>query len=162
MAALSRAFLTLDGTLREIDPTFELAAEATAAAEALRPPDEEVAGDLLQQELRRSLPVLRALPEHVDELATQLRAGRLSLRLERFAGGDERVVSGWIDRVLVAVFGCIGLVASGLILVAAELSPSGDVRLSLQAIGFIGLVFASVLFMRSVAQVLRRERTTAE
>ncbi len=162
MAALSRAFLTLDGTLREIDPTFELAAEATAAAEALRPPDEEIAGDLLQQELRRSLPVLRALPEHLDELATQLRAGRLSLRLERFAGGDERVVSGWIDRVLVAVFGCIGLVASGLILVAAELSQSRDVRLSLQAIGFIGLVFASVLFMRSVAQVLRRGRTTAE
>jgi ubiquinone biosynthesis protein len=162
MTALSRALLTLDGTLRVIDPTFELAVEATAAAEALRPPDEEMAGDILQQELRRSLPVLRALPEHVDELATQLRAGRLSLRVERFAGGDQRVVSGWIDRVLVAAFGCIGLVASGLILVAAQLSPSRDVRLSLQAIGFLGLVFASVLFMRSVAQVLRRQRTSVE
>jgi hypothetical protein len=52
--------------------------------------------------------------------------------------------------------------ASGVILVAAELAPSRDVRLSLQAIGFIGLVFASVLFMRSVAQVLRRERTSVD
>ena len=47
-------------------------------------------GDLLQQELRRSLPALRTLPEHIDELATQLRSGRLSVRVERFAGRDER------------------------------------------------------------------------
>ena len=152
----------MDGTLRIIDPTFELAAEATAAAEALLQPGPGIAGDLLQQELRRSLPVLRTLAQHVDEVATQLRAGRLSVRVERFADGDERVVSGWIDRILVAVFGCVGLVASGVILVAAELARSRDVRLSLQAIGFIGLVFSSVLFMRAVAQVLRRERTSLE
>ena len=72
------------------------------------------------------------------------------------------MVSGWIDRVLIALFGCMGLMASGLILVAAELAPSHDVRLSLQAIGFIGLVFGSILFMRSVAQVLRRERTATD
>ena len=82
--------------------------------------------------------------------------------MERFADRDERVVAGWIDRLLTAMFGCVGLLASGVILVAAELAPSGDVRLSLQAIGFIGLVLASVLFMRSVAQVLRRERTSAD
>jgi hypothetical protein len=32
----------------------------------------------------------------------------------------------------------------------------------LQVIGFIGIVFASVLFMRAVAQVLRRERTPVD
>jgi hypothetical protein len=47
------------------------------------------------------------------------------------------------------------------ILVAAELAHSHDVRLSLQAIGFIGLVFSSVLFMRAVGQTLRRERTSS-
>jgi ubiquinone biosynthesis protein len=160
MTSLSRALLTLDGTLRVIDPTFELATEAPTAADTLRPPDEEIAGDLLEQELRRSLPILRTLPEQVDEVVTQLRAGRLSVRTERFADRDERVVSAWIDRVLVAVFGCVGLVASGLVLVAAGLARSQDVRLSMQAIGFIGLVLGSVLFMRSVAQVLRRERTS--
>ena len=80
--------------------------------------------------------------------------------MERFADRDEQVVSGWIDRILVAVFGSLGLIASGVILVAAELAPSHDIRLSLQAIGFIGLVFSSVLFMRAVAQALRRERTS--
>jgi ubiquinone biosynthesis protein len=159
MTSLSKALLTLDGTLRLIDPTFDLAREATTAADALSTRDPDMAGDLLQEELRRALPALRTLPEHMDELATQLRAGRLSMRVERFAGRDEQVVSGWIDRILVAVFGSMGLVASGIILVAAELAPSHDVRLSLQAIGFIGLVFSSVLFMRAVAQALRRERT---
>ncbi len=162
MTALSKAMLTLDGTLKVIDPTFVLATEATAAADALSAESPDLMGDLLQQELRRSLPLLRTLPEHVDELATQLRAGRLGVRLERFAGRDEQVVSGWIDRVLVAAFGCFGLLASGVILVAAELAGTRDIRLSLQAIGFIGLVFSSVLFMRSVAQVLRRERSAAD
>ena len=160
MTSLSKAVLTLDGTLKLIDPSFELATEATVVAEALAAQEPDLAGDLLQQELRRSLPMLRTLPEHVDELATQLRSGRMSVRVERFAGADERIVSGWIDRVLMAGFGCVGLLASGVILVAAELASSRDIRLTLQAVGFIGLVFASVLLMRAVAQVLRRERTS--
>ncbi len=162
MTSLSRALLTLDGTLRIIDPSFELAAEAGAAAEALAAPEGELDGDLVQQELRRALPALRTLPEHADEIASQLRAGRLSLRMERFAGRDEQVVSRWIDRVLVGAFGVLGLLASAVILVAAELAGTRDIRLSLQAIGFIGLVFSSVLFMRAVAQVLRRERSAVE
>ena len=162
MTSLSRALLTLDGTLRVIDPTFELAVEATAAADALRGPSESEAGDLVNQELRRALPALRTLPGHLDELATQLRSGRLSVRVERFADRDERVVSAWIDRVLVGVFGSVGLVASGILLVAAELATTRDIRLALQAIGFIGVVFSSVLFMRSVAQVLRRERAAPD
>jgi len=162
MTSLSRALITLDGTLKVIDPHFELAVEATAAADSLRGPSDDPAGDLVQQELRRALPALRTLPGHLDELATQLRSGRLSVRVERFADRDERVVSGWIDRMLVGLFGCVGLVASGLLLVAAELATTRDIRLALQAIGFIGVVFSSVLFMRSVAQVLRRERASPD
>jgi ubiquinone biosynthesis protein len=160
MTSLSKALITLEGTLRVIDPSFELATEASSVADELSDHDPEVMGDLLQQELRRSLPALRSLPEHIDELATQLRSGRMSVRVERFAGRDELVVSGWIDRALIAFFGCVGLLASGVLLVAAELARSSDIRLTLQSIGFIGLVFSSVLFMRSTAQILRRERTS--
>jgi hypothetical protein len=39
------------------------------------------------------------------------------------------------------------------------LATTKDIRLSLQAVGFIGVVLSSVLFMRAVAGVLRRERT---
>ena len=73
------------------------------------------------------------------------------------------MVGRWIDRVLIG-----GLRRHRparprrVILVAAELAGTRDIRLSLQAIGFIGLVFSSVLFMRAVAQVLRRERSAIE
>jgi ubiquinone biosynthesis protein len=160
MTSLSKALLTLDGTLRVIDPGFDLAREATAAAESMSTSDPEVLGELLQEEFRRSLPVLRALPEHLDELATQLRTGRMRVRVDRFGDdGDGPAVSAWIDRVLVAVFGCVGLLSSAVLLVAAELATTKDIRLSLQAVGFIGVVLSSVLFMRAVAGVLRRERT---
>ena len=161
MTSLSKALLTLDGTLRVIDPGFDLAREATAAAESMSTSDPEVLGELLQEEFRRSLPLLRVLPEHLDELATQLRTGRMRVRVDRFGGGgDGPAVSAWIDRVLVAVFGCVGLLSSAVLLVAAELATTKDIRLALQAVGFIGVVLSSVLFMRAVAGVLRRERTT--
>jgi ubiquinone biosynthesis protein len=162
MTSLSKALITLEGTLRVIDPSFDMNTEANSALDTMSSRDPEMVGDLLSQELKRSLPVLRSLPEHIDELATQLRSGRLSVRVERFADRDERVVSGWIDRALTALFGCMGLVASGLLLIAAQLARSADIRLTLQSIGFIGLVFSTVLFMRSVAQVLRRDRTVVE
>ena len=55
---------------------------------------------------------LRTLPEHIDELATRLRTGRLSLLGERSADRDERMISGRVDRVLTAMVGCLGLQAS--------------------------------------------------
>src|SRR5581483_6859884 len=48
MTSLSRALLTLDGTLRVIDPSFELATEASAAAESLAAPEGELGGGLVQ------------------------------------------------------------------------------------------------------------------
>ena len=65
-------------------PDLRAGPEATAAADALATRDPDMTGDLLQQELRRSMPVLRILPEHIDELATQLRSGS--------AAGPDRAV----------------------------------------------------------------------
>jgi ubiquinone biosynthesis protein len=162
MISLSRALITLDGTLRVIDPRFDLAAETAAQAADLGHADSDELAELLGQELRRSLPVLRNLPEHLDEIATQLRFGRARLQVERFGGHDRAVVSNWLDRALLALLSCFGILGSGLLLVAAELAGTGDVRTTLQALGFIGLVVSTVLAMRVVARVLRRERLGAE
>ena len=158
MSLLGRALLTLDGTLRTIDPTFDLKVEAERAISGLSPGETDVREQLLKQEIERALPVLRSVPDHIDELATQLRAGRLGIRVERFAGQDNRVVSHWIDRVLTGLIGAFGLIASALLLLAAELSKSHDAQLALRAIGFTGLVVAAILVMRAVAHILRRDR----
>lgn len=157
MTQLSRALLTLDGTLRLMAPGFDLTSEATALVRELTSVSDQPSADLLQGEVLRALPILRDLPEHADELATQLRSGRFSVRVERFKGEEARTVERWIDRIVVAVIACGGAVAASLLLLAAGLTHAGDISDLLRGIGFAGLVFAFVLLVRTVAQALARE-----
>jgi ubiquinone biosynthesis protein len=152
---LTRALLTLDGTLHLIDPGFDLAKEGTALVSTdstMGTPEE-----LIQRELVRALPSLRTMPEHMEALANQLRAGVLSVRTERYAGNDRHIVEQWIDRLALVAVGGFGAIASGLLLIAGSATSHDEgVRATLWGIGFAGLTFASVLMMRAVAQILRR------
>jgi uncharacterized protein (DUF1501 family) len=87
-------------------------------------------------------------------MATQLRAGRLSIRTERYAGGDRDVVEGWLNRVLVAAASGAGALASAGILVAGSLSPVRDVQDAMWILGFAGLTGALILLTRTIAQGL--------
>jgi ubiquinone biosynthesis protein len=153
---LARALLTLEGTLSILDPGFDLAAEGEQIVthdhrDAFGTPEE-----ILQREALRSLPALRTLPEHIETLANQLRAGRLTVRTERYAGGDREIVDGWIDRIVLAAVGGFGAVASALLLFAASGTADEDIKNSLWVLGFAGLTFAAVVLMRSAARALRR------
>ena len=155
MVLLSRTMLTLEGTLKVLDPGFELAPEA----ERIVSGDQYAAAgeprELIQRELLRALPALRTIPDHAETLANQLRAGRLTVRSERYAAGDRVVVEQWINRVLVIAAGGLGAITSAIVLAAGSLSPDHDVRTALWVLGFSGLTLASVLLMRTVAQSLR-------
>jgi len=159
MTVLSRALLTLEGTLRTIDPSFNLAHEATALLPDLAEPQSDVMQQQVEKELVRALPSLRTLPSHVEAIAAQLRSGRLSLRFERFASRDREVIDGWVDRVTFAAIGIVGLLSSGLFLMASALVPDDrrDFQQVLATIGFFGLIVTSVMLMRSIAHILRRE-----
>ena len=111
----------------------------------------------LQKELVRALPSLRTLPSNVEAIATQLRRGRLTMRVERFAGADRDVVDEWVDRIVFAAMGVFGMIASGVLLAAAALVQSDDdFATALQVIGFFGVIVTAVIQMRVVAQILRR------
>jgi len=157
MTVLSRALLTLEGTLRTIDPSFNIAHEATALLPELAGEQSELLQQQLQKEVVRALPSLRTLPTNVEAIATQLRGGRLTVRTERFAGGDREVVDEWVDRVVFAAVGLLGMVASAVLLVAAALIKNDDdFATALQVIGFFGIIVTSVIQMRVVAQIFRR------
>jgi ubiquinone biosynthesis protein len=157
MTVLSRALLTLEGTLRTIDPTFNIAHEATALLPELADQQSDMLQEQLQKEVVRALPSLRTLPGHVEAIAVQLRRGSLSMRVERFAGADREVVDEWVDRVIFAGMGLLGMIASGVLLVAAALVHSDDdFATALQVIGFFGIIVTAVIQMRVVAQILRR------
>ena len=159
MTVLSRAMLTLEGTLRTIEPSFNLAAEVNELLPALAEGKQDVVQQQLEKELVRALPSLRTLPGHFEGIAAQLRGGRLSLRQERYAGADRAVVSGWIDRVVFAAIGTFGLLSSAVLLVASGMVDADQegIELTLQILGLFGLAVTSVIQMRVVAQLLRTE-----
>lgn len=162
MLLLSRTLITLEGTLKTIDPTFDLASEATMIVGREHQVEIGSPQDVLRKELVRVLPALRTLPEHAESLASQLRAGRLVVRAERYAGADRAVLEGWFNRALVVFAGAGGALASATILVAGSVSPVKGVRDALWVLGFSGLTGATVLLMRSVAQALHSQSAQSD
>ena len=157
LVLLSRTLLTLEGTLRVIDPDFHLPTQAAELMASDPLGDRMSPRDLLQRELVRSLPALRTLPEHAEALAGQLRGGRLVVRSERYGTGDRVVVDAWVDRFLVAAMGGVGALTSATVLLAGSLAPDRDVRTGLWVLGISGLTATTVLLLRTVAQGLHRQ-----
>jgi ubiquinone biosynthesis protein len=162
MLLLSRTLITLEGTLRSIDPDFDLGREAEQIVAGDLREDFGTPEELVKKELVRALPALRTLPEHADALATQLRSGRMVVRTERYAGADRPVVETWINRVLVAAAGAAGALTSGVLLVAGSLTSDKPVRDVLWTLGFAGLTASAVLLMRTVAQALHAQLTSSD
>ena len=73
MTSLSKALITLDGTLRLVDPSFELATRPRGGRRPVRP--QTPTWGTCSKRSCALAPALRSLPEHIDELATQLRTG---------------------------------------------------------------------------------------
>jgi ubiquinone biosynthesis protein len=79
------------------------------------------------------------------------------MRVERFSGADRLVVDEWVDRVVFAAVGLVGLIGAALLLVAAAIvDKDDDFSTALQVIGFSGIIITSVIQMRVVAQIFRR------
>ena len=161
MSTLSRAMLTLEGTLRIIDPAFDITREVTGLMPDFADQKQAAVQQQLQRELLRALPSLRTLPGHVEAIASQMRTGHLSIRNERYAGGDRDVVSGWVDRVTFAAIGAFGLLTSALLLLASGTVEEEGIRATLQLLGFVGLISGLVIQMRAIAQLLRSEDESA-
>jgi ubiquinone biosynthesis protein len=156
MSLLGRALLTLEGTLRIIAPGFNLAESSRQVVADEHRDAFGTPAEIVKREALRSLPSLRTLPEHVETIAGQLRAGRLTVRTERYAGTDRAVVDQWVDRLVLTGIGGAGVVASAIVLLAAAATHEHDVRVALWILGFAGLACASVLLMREAARALRR------
>jgi ubiquinone biosynthesis protein len=157
MLLLSRTLITLEGTLRSLDPRFELGTEAELIVSRDHRDDLGTPEELVQREVIRALPALRTLPEHAEAIASQLRSGRMTVRTERYAGGDRLVVENWLNRTLVGLATAAGAITSATLLVAGSLAPDKSVRDVLWVVGFAGLTGTAVLLLRTVAQSLHAQ-----
>ena len=120
------------------------------------PADSDALQAQLNQELLRSLPSLRTLPDSAEAIANQLRSGQLSIRSRRYADPDDAAsVRTLLNRAVLAAVGLIGLTVSALLLLAAAQEPNAQDSTTLEAIGYSGMFLATIITMRVVALVVR-------
>ena len=156
LTILARAILTLDGTLRALDPDFRMGPAAQAKMGEIVAHSELDPRDQLTREAIRALPVLRSMPQVAEDLGLQARSGRLTLRIDRYSGSDGHRVEHWLNRVLFTAVGIFGLIGSGLVLIAGGMDANDTVANPLRLIGFVGLFLSAAMMMRVVAQILAR------
>ncbi len=160
VAAVFRALATLEGTLTQLAPGFDLVAEAHGFArlyfaERLAP---EQLRKTATDELTALLPVLRRLPRRLDRISGALESGRLSVNVRLLADErDRRVITGLVHRSLLTVLGAVtGLVAA--LLLGTHGGPQVTPALSLfQLIGYNLLVVGAVLVLRVLFTIFRSD-----
>jgi ubiquinone biosynthesis protein len=151
VAAVFRAMATLEGTLRAIDPSYDLVTEAKGMGR------ERMAGitgaarlkETLEQELSGLLPVLRRFPRRVDRIADAVEHGRLTANVRLFADPrDRQIVTHLVHRTLLTVLGATaGMMSVVLFSVTGGPMVTGTVNLY--------TVLATALFVVAVILVLR-------
>lgn len=157
LTLLSRALITLDGTLRTMAPGFAFAEQAQEQAGTMVMPaaDTDAVNEQMQKELLRALPSLRTLPGHAEAIGGQLRSGQLTIRTSRFADPAEATfVRDLVNRAMLAAVGLFGILTAAVLLLAAS-SATGDESATLEGVGYVGLFLGTVITMRVVALVVR-------
>jgi ubiquinone biosynthesis protein len=151
---LSRALVTLDGTLRVLCPGRSM---MTAFMELLQSPTETVIDrdQIVRNEMLAALPRLRKLPEQIDRILTL--TGRGELRVRTLIDEDgRRILRTLVNRALLAGIGAALLLVSTLLLVAPDSGPAVADRTGLfEIFGYGGLLAGVVLVLRVVAAVAR-------
>jgi ubiquinone biosynthesis protein len=152
---LSRALVTIDGTLRVLCPGRSLIASAT---EMLGSPSAEPVidrGQLVRDELLAILPHVRRLPERVDRILALTARGELRLRTVTDED-SRRIVRTLVNRALLGAIGAAVLAVAAVLLVAPDPGPPVTEGTGLfEIFGYGGLMAGSVLVLRVVAAVAR-------
>jgi ubiquinone biosynthesis protein len=161
VAAVFRALATLEATLAQLAPGFDIVAESRAFATA------QLTGQLQPTSLRQAasdelptlLPVLRRIPRRADRITSALEHGRLGLGVRLFADPrDRRFLTALVQQILLAFLGA----ATGIMAVVL-LGTTGGPRLSptvslFQVLGYNLLVVSAVLVLRVLVTIFRPPR----
>ena len=161
IAAVFRALATMEGTLTQLAPGFDIVAEARRFA------GQQFAGQFRPDTLRTTaadelvalLPLLRRLPRRIDRIGGALEAGRLSVNVRLLADeGDRRIVTGLLYLVLTTFLAATSGIMAVLML-GLRGGPAITSRVSLfQFLGYCLLVISAILALRVLALVFRPNR----
>ncbi len=149
VAAAFRTFTSLEGTLRLIDPGFDLVTGARATAQPLvrRVVTPEGLRERATSLFLGLAPELERLPRRLAKITSDVEAGRLTVNVRSFAHPDDRAfVTGLVQQVVSTVIAAAAVVAA-VVLVSADSGPELVEGLRLfavlgAALGFVGTVLA--------------------
>ena len=162
IAAVFRALATMEGTLTQLAPGFDIVTEARRfAAEQLAV---QFSPDTLRQtaldELASLLPMLRRLPRRLDRIGGALETGRLSVNVRHLANAsDRRYITGLLHQVLLTFLAASsGIIA--VMLIGLHGGPSFTRTVTLYSFfGYCLLVIAAILAVRVLVLVFRPYQT---
>ncbi len=155
LVMLSRALVTLDGTLAVISPGRSIVGAALDLVSSTSAPEIVDTDAMIRDELAAVLPRLRRLPDRLDRIMTL--AARGDMRVRSVVDEDaNRILRTLVNRALLAGIGAAFVIASVVLLAATEQGPmvSGGTGL-FEIFGYGGLLIGSVLLLRVVAAVAR-------
>lgn len=158
VAAVFRAIGTLDGTMRSIDPDYDLVAGAKEFAEAyfatrMRPSQIKTS---LTDELIALLPLLRQMPRRLDRISSALEDGRLSVNVRSLAhDGDRRTLQEMLNSVILTFFAAASGVMGTMLLDERSGPAMSETMSVMQFFGYALIVLAFVLAMRVLIVVFR-------
>jgi ubiquinone biosynthesis protein len=158
IAAVFRSLATMEGTLTQLAPGFDIVTEARRFAA------EQLAGQLSADTLRETamgelvslLPMLRRLPRRIDRIAGALETGRLSVNVRHLAdASDRRFLTGLLHQVLLAFLAAAaGIMA--VMMIGLHGGPNVTPTVTLYAFfGYCLLVIAAILAVRVLVLVFR-------
>jgi ubiquinone biosynthesis protein len=161
VAAVFRALATLEGTLAQLAPGFDLVAEARSLAGHYAAGQLEVASarQAVGEELTTLLPMLRRLPRRLERIASAAEHGRLSVHVRLFADErDRRHGTGLLHQVLLTI-----LAATAGIMAVLLLGTAGGPRVTAavglyQLLGYNLLVVCAILALRVLVLIFRPDR----
>jgi ubiquinone biosynthesis protein len=160
LAGMFRAIATLEGTLRVLNPDFDLLEEVqrSASVRGLGLPTTAEAADEIGDALLELLPALKRIPHHLDHIGHLAARGELTLRVRLFADRrDVEHVERLTDRLLLAFFSAsVGLVSVLLLALPAGSVEIDGTRIN-QVFGYAGLTAATILGLRVLAAIGRHE-----
>jgi ubiquinone biosynthesis protein len=158
IAAVFRALATMEGTLTQLAPGFDIVAEARRFG------DQQLAAQLSPDAIRKTaadelaalVPMLRRLPRRIDRIGGALEDGRLTVSVRLLAdGSDRRYLTGLVHQVLLTFLAAAaGIMAVLMIGLRGGPALSKDVSLY-SFFGYCLLVIAAILAVRVLVQVFR-------
>ncbi|MGE7690839.1 ABC1 kinase family protein [Lysinibacillus sp. NPDC097214] len=157
-----RSLVTLDGTLRVIDPRFDIFTEAKDFSSAymrasfLKPFKEPLAAkERIQEELSMLIPTLRKMPRRVDQLIQRIESGKIILHHDVFSDEDNaRFITNLFSRFVLLLVGItFGIISVALLAISQFIHDTYAVYLNTAA--YLGLFLCAILLVRLSIQALR-------